>query len=256
MELTAPAPSTATESLPRAVRRRAREEIVREIIESARRQLATEGAPGLSLRAVARELGVASSALYRYVSSRDELLTLLIIEGYDALGAAAEAAESTVDSADLAARWLAVCHAVRDWALAHPHEYALLYGSPVPGYVAPEATVGPATRVTVLLVHLLVDAVSMGAVSQTTRTTSEATDVPAPELWQAALHTTRPFVPAQIPDDLLLRGLTAWTHLFGAVSFELFGHLQQVIGDHPDLRRAYFGEQATRLGALVGFKIG
>src|SRR3954452_25223362 len=80
----------STESLPRAVRRRAREEITREILEAARRQLATVGAPGLSLRAVARELGMVSSAVYRYVASRDDLLTLLIIDAYDALGSAVE----------------------------------------------------------------------------------------------------------------------------------------------------------------------
>jgi AcrR family transcriptional regulator len=76
---------------------------------------------------------MASSAIYRYFASRDELLTALIIDAYDALASAAEAAASR---ADLPGRWLAACHAVRAWALANPHEYALIYGSPVPGYHA------------------------------------------------------------------------------------------------------------------------
>src|SRR6266851_667455 len=91
-------------------------------------------------------------------SSRDELLTRLIIDAYDSLGAAAEAREATVDRNDLAGRFTAICEAVRAWALAHPNEYALIYGSPVPGYVAPADTVQPATRVTALLLRIIVDA--------------------------------------------------------------------------------------------------
>src|SRR2546421_368748 len=113
----------AVESFARSARRRAREEITLEIVGTARRHLATQGAVGLSLRAVARELGMVSSAVYRYVASRDELLTLLIIDGYNALGAAAEQAEQAVARPDLVGRWLVLCHAVRDWALASPHEY-------------------------------------------------------------------------------------------------------------------------------------
>ena len=83
-----------------------------------------------------------SSAIYRYFPSRDDLLTALIIDAYDALGDAVEAADAAVDRADLRGRWLAVCRAARAWALAHPAEYALIYGSPVPGYAAPDDTVG------------------------------------------------------------------------------------------------------------------
>ena len=237
------------ESLPHAVRRRAREEITREIVEVARRHLVTEGAPGLSLRAVARELGMVSSAVYRYVAGRDELLTLLIVDAYDALGAAAEEGEARVPRGDLAGRWLALCHGVRDWALAHPHEYALIYGSPVPGYEAPEATVGPATRVTRLLTQVLADAVAAGAVPL-----PGLTEAPGGEgkPWRVAMRPTRPFVPPHVPDDLLIRGLMAWTYLFGAISFELFGHRHHVIDDDLALRRAFFTEEAVRIGALAG----
>ncbi|MDH4077762.1 MAG: TetR/AcrR family transcriptional regulator, partial [Acidimicrobiia bacterium] len=100
---------------------------------AARRQLAAEGAAALSLRSVARELGMVSSAVYRYFESRDALLTGLIVDAYDALGAAAEAAAETRDGSDLD-RWVITARAIREWALDHPHEYALLYGSPVPGY--------------------------------------------------------------------------------------------------------------------------
>src|SRR5215472_2336431 len=100
---------------------RARAELTREIKEEARRQLAEVGGNGLSLRAVARELGMVSSALYRYFPSRDDLLTALIIDAYDAVG---KAAEDAVAVETIAGRqWAAACHAIRAWALAHPHEY-------------------------------------------------------------------------------------------------------------------------------------
>ena len=83
-------------SVLRAARERTRAEITRQILDTARRHLATEGASGLSLRAIARELGASSSAVYRYVASRDELLTRLILAAYDALGIAAEAQEAAV----------------------------------------------------------------------------------------------------------------------------------------------------------------
>src|ERR1017187_7979480 len=133
---------TATQT----ARDRARAELTREIKSEARRQLAAEGAQRLSLRAVARELGMASSALYRYFSSRDDLLTALIIDAYDAIGESAERAVAALPRTDIRGRWRACWHAVRGWAIAHPHEYALIYGSPVPGYSAPKKPPPPASR--------------------------------------------------------------------------------------------------------------
>ena len=144
-------------SVLRAARERTRAEITREILAAARRHLATDGASGLSLRAIARELGVSSSAVYGYVASRDELLTRLIVTAYDALGSAAEIQEAAVDREDLAGRWAAACGAVRGWALANPNEYALIYGTPVPGYIAPTVTIAPAARVSSVLLGILRD---------------------------------------------------------------------------------------------------
>src|SRR6185436_694395 len=121
----------------------------------------------LSLRAVARELGMVSSALYRYFASRDELLTALIIDTYDSMGEAAESADASVaDRSDVLARWIAVTNALRDWALARPHEYALIYGSPVPDYAAPQDTVGPATRPVLVMGAILADAKAAGRLAE------------------------------------------------------------------------------------------
>lgn len=100
-------------------RARARAELTREIKASARRQIAEVGASALSLRAVSRELGMVSSALYRYFPSRDALLTALIVDAFDAVGAVAEEAESRVPTgAGFARRWVALGTAVREWAVA------------------------------------------------------------------------------------------------------------------------------------------
>jgi AcrR family transcriptional regulator len=233
-------------SVPRTARERARAEITGEILAAARRHLATDGAPALSLRAIARDLGMASSAVYRYVASRDELLTRLIIDAYDSLGAAAEAAEITVARDDLAARWSAVCQAVRGWALAHPNEYALIYGSPVPGYVAPPDTIAPASRVANLLVRILVDATVRGSLQSTIM----ADQVPAAD--RSALAPIRSFIGVEVPDALIQRGLMVWSALYGTVSFELFGQLHNVVAEESGDREAYFAECIRRWAQQVG----
>ncbi|MBB3085052.1 TetR/AcrR family transcriptional regulator [Geodermatophilus sabuli] len=226
--------------MPPTARERVRAELTAEITAAARRQLAEVGAAALSLRAVARELGMASSALYRYFPSRDDLLTRLIIDGYDALGAAAEAADDP--TAAPRERWVAVCRAVRGWARAHPHEYALLYGSPVPGYAAPRDTVPAAARVGVVLGRVLGDAARSGALPAVTgvpRDRSLISDETA-----AVLGGGHP----ALDDAVRLRALLAWSSLYGTISFELFGHL---VGSVEDADR-YFDAAMAELAGLVG----
>ncbi|TDC69314.1 TetR/AcrR family transcriptional regulator [Actinomadura sp. GC306] len=229
----------------RTARERVRAELIREITEIARRQLATEGAAGLSLRAVAREMGMVSSAIYRYFPSRDDLLTALIIDGYNAVGEAVERADAGTPADDFAGRWLAVCRAVREWALAHPHEYALLYGSPVPGYKAPDATVSAAARDTVVFARIVSEAHAAGALDP-------AGPLPPPPSSIAAdLARVRAAVDLSAPDDVTVRALTAWAALYGTVSFELFGQFANTVEDD---RAAYFDHTMTLLGRLVGLK--
>ena len=172
-------------------RARVRAELTREIAEVARRHLASDGAAALSLRAVARELGMASSAVYRYFPSRDDLLTALIVDAYDAMGAAAEAADAERSRADLFGRWQAVCAPSATWALAHPHEYSLVYGSPVPGYAAPETTIGPAGRVGLVLCRIVADGVASGVIDDTSDGTGLDTTI-APGLAARARAARRP----------------------------------------------------------------
>src|SRR5690349_8879579 len=111
-------------------RDRARAQTMRDITRIGREHLATDGAAALSLRAVARDLGVVSSAVYRYVKSRDDLLTLLLVDGYDELGDEVDRALAEVDADDHRERLFAIGRTVRAWALREPATYALLFGSP------------------------------------------------------------------------------------------------------------------------------
>lgn len=227
---------------PRTARARARAELTREIVDAARRRLAEVGAAGLSLRAVARELGMVSSAVHRYFPTRDDLLTALITEGYDALADAVQAADAAAPDGDFPARWLAVATAIRTWALGHPHEYALIYGSPVPGYSAPRDTVRYARRTVTMLLRVLADARAAGELDV------PADPVPAPLDADAA--RVRAELGLDLPDEALLRAVTAWTALFGHVTFELFGQFDNVL-EHRD---ALFARGAVELGGYVGLR--
>ena len=227
-----------------SIRARVRAEMTDEIKATARRHLASDGA-NLSLRAVARDLGMASSAVYRYFTSRDDLLTALIIDAYAAVAEAAEAAEAAVDRADLTGRWAAISHAVRDWAIDNPHEYALIYGSPVPGYRAPQDTVGPATRIPVLLGGILHDA--FGAAGPGGADGARKGEA-LPDALRAELAAIRDQLAPGVAEPVLARGLMSWIHVVGAVSFELFGQLNNTI----DERRAFFEVQVRTMASLIG----
>jgi AcrR family transcriptional regulator len=224
----------------RTARARAREAITAEIMDAARRQLAAEGAAALSLRSIARELGMVSSALYRYVDSRDDLLTRLIVEAYDSLGAATEAAVAASTGQPDAERWVVAAMAIREWALARPHEYMLLYGTPVPGYAAPEDTVAPGTRVTLALLSIVREAATAGRLSPMTLA------VDAPTQLANELDRLGTVVDLRVPSSVVLATLAAWTQLFGLLSFELSNQTRGVVEDHAALFAA-----TARLGALT-----
>ncbi len=236
---------TATHSASRTARERARAELTREIKEEARRQLAAHGAQGLSLRSVARELGMVSSALYRYFRSRDELLTALIIDAYDALGAAAEAASSGPPATDIRGRWRATCAAIRSWALANPHEYALIYGSPVPGYQAPQATIASAIRVSRVLGGIVADAWTAASPADA-HLAQQPRPLPRPLAGQTAIVADA--IAPGVPGTVIARALVGWTQLFGMISFELFG---QFVGS-IDPADTFFGYAVAQMADFIG----
>jgi AcrR family transcriptional regulator len=215
--------------------------MIEEIKNVARQQLTEDGA-NLSLRAIARDMGMVSSAIYRYFPSRDDLLTALILDAYNALGDAAEKAGASVpDRSDYLGRWLAVARAVRAWAVASPHEYALIYGSPVPGYIAPEDTVEPSIRPVVVLGAILDAAHAAGRLE--VAVLQDLAPVLRPELARIA-----EYVAPNVGEAVMARALIAWTELFGAVSFEIFGRFKNTITD----LETWFDHQALTMAAFLG----
>lgn len=220
------------------VRERARAATTAEILRLARAQMAAEGASALSLRAIARDLGMVSSAIYRYFPSRDDLLTALIIDSYERLGAAVEAGDATVRRrTDFRGRWRATAHAVRDWAIEHPSEWALLFGTPVPGYAAPEDTIPAATRYTAVMISILVDMAAAGHVHRTA----------VPKVLRSDLARLRNQLGTEVSDAALTVGMNAWASVMGAVNLELFGHLHNVVNEPG----ALFEAVVEQHGALI-----
>lgn len=208
------------------IRARNRAAIEAEIMKVASRHLAEQGAAALSLRAIARDLDMVSSAIYRYVESRDELLTRLIIAAYDSLGAAVES-NVAGGFADPHEHFRVIARTTRAWALSRPHEYALIYGSPVPGYHAPaDRTNIAGNRVQQQLVAVLV---AMSA--------SYPTEPPDPQLM-----ADPQFTGAAVGTTLLERGLIAWTLVLGAISAEIFEYFGPDIAPDKD---AYFEKALT-----------
>jgi AcrR family transcriptional regulator len=224
---------------PRALARRRQIALIK---ATARRQLAERGAAGLSLREVAREMDQTSSALYRYFATRDELVTALILDAYDELGAAVERAEARVARSAIRDRWFTAGRAIRKWAISHPHEYALLFGSPIPGYHAPEETVAAASRVTTLIAAIVNDACRAEV-----RPLDREDDLRVDGFLE--IKNLRQVMP-DVPADVIARSITAWTQLFGFVSFELFGHYRESVRKAP----AFFDEMLASMAVFVGLQ--
>ena len=194
-------------------RQESREKIEVQIVELGRRHLVTEGAAGLSLRAIARDLGMVSSAVYRYVASRDDLLTLLLVDAYSELADAVDAAGA---GGPWRQRLLAMAHAARAWAVDQPARWALLYGSPVPGYHAPrERTVGPGTRVVGALFDAVAAGIAAGGIPQS--------NVAAAQPLSADFDRIREEFEFAGDDTAVAKCFLLWAGLVGAISLEVFG---------------------------------
>ncbi|GAB3400403.1 TetR/AcrR family transcriptional regulator [Flindersiella endophytica] len=141
-----------------------RQATIDEIKNLARQQLAEQGPGGMSLRSIARQMRTSPSALYRYFASHDDLISTLCAEAFDSLADAVAAARDTRSADDHADRWWAICQAYRDWSLAHRADFALIFGTPVPGYQASGDVTTPAGgRLTTVALTTYHDAVRSGA---------------------------------------------------------------------------------------------
>lgn len=203
-----------------------------EILDTARQQMATAGASALSLRAIAREMQVTAPALYRYFKDRDDLVTELIVEAFTSFADTLEAARDNHAGDTPANRLMAMMLAYRDWAVAHPQDYALIFGTPIPGYVAPEArTLPPAKRA----MDVLVAEITVAFESQKAKPALEYAK-PSPVL-QKQIAAWKKNYGYPEPTTALHLGLIGWTRAHGMVSLELFGQIQPMLGDAAELYR-------------------
>lgn len=196
---------------PEGVRARRRREIQHAAITTARRMLGEVGPGGLSMRAVARELGMASSAIHRYYPTREDLLSAVLLADYQELAAALRAADP--GTGGVLDRLTGLLTGLRHWAITHPHDWALLYGTPVTGYTAPVETITAAEAVYAPFLHLAIEALDHGA--------APALALPVDDTDLTRLHPADPRAAA-----LAL----LWCDLaVGSTSLEVFGHYRHVV---------------------------
>jgi AcrR family transcriptional regulator len=224
-------------------RERLRAETVVQIKTAARDQLREAGAAQLSLRAVAGALGMSPAGLYRYYDSREALLTALITDGFHALADAVERGRDADVGADVADRLFAASCAYRRWALAHPHEFGLLYGEPIPGYSAPDdgPTSTASRRVGAALLPPLVEAWSQGRLRIPAPPSTASPDAIL-RRWAGALDPNLPIEAASVM-------LGAWAQLHGLVVLEVFGHLHWLGTDTGPMAHAQLRALVTALVA-------
>jgi len=191
--------------------------------EIALRQLAEGGIGAVSLNAIGKEMGITGPALYRYFDSRDALLSNLIIDAYSALAVAVEAAVLKSDQGTPRECLRTLAAAIRAWALVQPHQYLLLYGTPVPGYVAPDDTTSLARRVLTPFLNAL-----------SALPIAEAPHGSHLSVLELQLATSVSATDAHISGSVMRRGLVWWTRLHGLISLEVEGHFSSM-GFDPDL---------------------
>jgi AcrR family transcriptional regulator len=216
-----------------------RRETIEDILRIGRQHLADHGAANLSLRAIAREIGLTSSAVYRYVPSRAELLTILVIDAYEELDARILAAHDALAPEDLRGRLRAIGTELRAWAVAEPARYALIYGTPIDDYTQPtDRTDPPCLRIVLLLLRLVQDAEHAGAI--------------APADLAPPIHDDLAGMRAALPgatasDAACSLAIVTWSYLIGWVSSEVFD--QFAVLQHPE---ALFLHQLGTLADTLG----
>lgn len=216
-----------------------------EIKTLARRHMADQGTAAISLRGIAREMGITAPALYRYYADRDELITALIVDAYNATADTLEAVRDALPPEATVERLLAMMLAYREWAVVHPADYALILGNPIPGYKAPAEITTPAARRTLMLfMELIETSWQQGQLAPPV----EYAEL-LPRFQQQIVGGTEHYG-AALAHPALEVVLGMWGKLHGLISLELFGHLQPIVGNPGELYRF----EALALLARMGFK--
>ena len=221
-------------------RERLREETLGQIKEVARRQLVDHGPASIALRAIAREMGMTAPGLYRYFPSLDDLVTALVVDCYAELTAQMERARDAVPSKDLPSRLLAVSREFRYWSVAHPAEFGLILGAPVPGFARPPE--GPVEEAGARFGQVFREVFVQLWLHR-----------PFPTPDPAELDPRLPVELQRIPAGSLGPGelyvfVACWLRLYGAVAMEVFGKLRWAVEEGE----ALFETELRQLSLLLG----
>ena len=220
-----------------------REETVNAIKTAARDLMAKHGTAGLSIRPIAREIGLTAPALYRYFENLDALITELIVDNFNALADAMEIARDQAQHQTPASELMAIMLAYRQWALDHPIDFELIYGNPIPGYEAPEEITTPAAaRAFVIVADLLERIINSGAFHPTQGHDHVPTKI-EPYLEEMIQQESYAF--STLAAYLTVVG---WSQMHGIIMLELTEHITPVIGDMD----SYYLIQMENMFRLMG----
>ncbi|MFF2614003.1 TetR/AcrR family transcriptional regulator [Kitasatospora xanthocidica] len=224
-------------------RERLRAETTAEIKSVALALMASGGPDAITLRAIAREMGMTANAIYGYFATRDDLVTTLINDVYTALADAVDAAWEAAPAKDPAVRIQAWATAFRNWAVANPEGFRLVYGDPVPGYHAPEGGAAPdaARRVCTGLAAL-----AAAAWPHTEHLYRDST-FEWPDFDPGLRDKVREAFP-ELPPAAVALALRIWGHLHGLVSLEIYGHLHTQMASPDKLFREELAQLVRALG--------
>ncbi len=234
---------------PLSRRERARADTVREIKQTARRVLVEQGSEGLALRAIAREMGMTAPALYRYFDSREDLVENVVVDLYDELSSAMEAARDAAEPATPAPQLLATSRAFRSWATTHHAEFGLLFGSAASNLVSGTDVHGPGGSP----VHKAgrrfggICAALMAQVYLARPFPVPDDEDLTPPL-REQLAAWRDKLPVPLPLGVTYVFVHCWIRLYGMVCMEIFGHLRFALDDAEPMFEAELRSLAEMLG--------
>lgn len=225
-------------------RERTRAATVEEIKQTALTLMREAGTVDVRFTDIARSMGLTAPALYRYFADRDELLTELVADSFNALSSALAAVRDTVPADDLGGRLLAMCSAYRSWALGNPQRFALIFGMPVPGYAAPPdgPTVAAGQRAMARLTELVLDAQRLGLLGNPQVAPASSQFV------ESASEQLAPFRGAVSPETYQALMLS-WAAVHGFVSLEANGQFGWM--DEPT-REGLFAAQVRAAATVAG----
>ena len=225
-------------------RERARAATIVEIKEAAFGLMAESGTTDVRFTDIARVMGMTPPALYRYYADRDALLEDLITDCYEHLGAAVAEARDALDPDDIPGRWMAVASAYRTWARNEPQRFALIFGQPVPGFVASEdGPTSEAAKRAMSQLSALFIAAAHGGILRPPLVTDYS-----PPIADCA-HEKHPELDGIVGPESFQAMLQAWASLHGFTCLEAYGHFDWV-GD--DARDALFRSHVAMIAQAAG----